>query len=106
MDSSTSWSLSAGEITAASCWRLNCHAELLRHVDVHQAVGPAALESAAALARPVVQRDVQDVVAGFAESRGRRGFARERFIRGRLTLVLFHFRLGLGERNRAGTAEH
>src|SRR5579862_4056943 len=77
------------------------HLSLRLYRYLHLSVGPAALKASATVARPIVSYNAQDVLAGFAECRGRAGLAVER---GR-ALCFFDEGLGIGERHRAGAAK-
>src|SRR5277367_6776587 len=70
----------------------------------HHRIGPAALKTAPAIARPIVGYDAQYVFSRLAERRGSGGFSEDLGIAGRLELHLFDWRLVLGEGHRAGTA--
>ena len=77
---------------------------LWRYADFHLAVRPAALESTAALAGIVVERQMQPVLAGCAERDGRGGLACK-WNAWAAAGKPFHFGTGIGKRHCAGAAK-
>src|ERR1700756_5693722 len=74
--------------------------------NVHRAVAPAALEAAtAAFAGKVVDRNVQNVLARFAELRGRRRLAVDSELRSAAGQLFDHW-LGWRELDHARAPEH